>query len=644
MKTNTMNELEMNVTGSTDYFDAFKKLYYYLYSNSNASRAERIIGDLSRLLLVALCKSREPKYQSIVDDFLNGNGGANSTLLPILMEQYSSIFGKDEKFHLDDLSLRYGLGAISNLNLHMAKSHLLGDAFQALIGPNLRGDKGQFFTPKSIVRCMVSILAPEPGAKVIDPACGTGGFLIETAAYWDENNLEHGYLTGIDKDSDLYVLSSALTQLVSSEKSKIFNANSLDIGLLKAHTLHADIFNADYVLTNPPFGAKIQIKDQSILEQYELGFNWEMSKEENKWIKTSTLKGAEDPQTLFIELCVKLLKPNGIMGIVLPEGIFGNSRSGHIMDYLRNNGEIFALIDCPRTSFQPGTDTKTNILFFKKCENPINSHVKIAVALNCGHDRRGRNTRVDGTPYPDDFLAIAEDWQNIEHSFWFSSEVTKKHYLVPRYYDRKTDILLKNDAEKFNAQIISFDEMISKGWISIRKGHEVGSEAYGTGDVPFVRTSDISNFEVSIDPTKSVANDIYESLQLEQGLKPGSILMVVDGRYRIGRCAILHETNYKCIAQSHLRIINVSESAPFNAFELLYLLSLNSVQRDIRSLVFIQSTLGALGSRIKEVKLPIPKQKSQEFIESVDAFTLSLKERARLLSLLSQFEESMVEL
>jgi type I restriction enzyme M protein len=639
-----MNQLEINVTGSADYFESFKKLYYHLYANSNASRAERIIGDLSRLLLVALCQNRTSQYQKNVADFLDGKGPANQLLLPILKDQYATIFDNEEKFHLDDVSLRYGLSAIANLDLHMAKSHLLGDAFQALIGPNLRGDKGQFFTPKSIVRCMVSIIAPEAGSKVVDPACGTGGFLIETATYWDQNQLEHGGLVGIDKDSDLYVLSSALIELVSPKTSRILNTNSLDIKLLKKINASDTPFDADYVLTNPPFGAKIPIKDQSILEQYDLGFNWEFSKEQDKWVKTRSLKGSEDPQTLFIELCVKLLKPNGVLGIVLPEGVFGNTRSGHVLDFLRDNGEIFALIDCPRTSFQPGTDTKTNILFFRKNRKSENNQVKIAVALNCGHDRRGRSTRADGTPYPDDFMEIASDWPKQSHNFWFESKVTNKHYLVPRYYDRKTDILLNNDAEKFGAEIVSFEEMVSKNWISIRKGHEVGSEVYGTGDVPFVRTSDISNFEVSIDPNKSVSNEVYEALRSEQGLKPGSILMVVDGRYRIGRCAILHETNYKCIAQSHLRIINVSEDAPFTPFELLYLMSLNSVQRDIRSLVFIQSTLGALGKRITEVKIPIPKSRSDEFIESVNSFTHALQERARLLNSLSKFEEAVVEL
>ena len=97
--------------------------------------------------------------------------------------------------------------------------------------------------------------------------------------------------------------------------------------------------------------------------------------------------------------------------------------------------------------------------------------------------------------------------------------------------------------------------------------------------------------------------------------------MVVDGRYRIGRCAILHEFNYKCIAQSHLRIISVSEKAPFTPFELLYLLNLASVQRDIRSLVFIQSTLGSLGGRIKEIKIPVPAKRREEFSEAINVFT-----------------------
>ncbi|MBU1723041.1 MAG: N-6 DNA methylase [Gammaproteobacteria bacterium] len=639
-----MNQLEMSVCSSVDYFDAFRKLYYYLYSNSNASRAERIIGDLSKLLLVALCRDRSPAYQQQIEWFLTDNVSANTSLLPILKSQYANVFGSDDKFHLDDNSLRYGFLSIANLDLHGAKSHLLGDAFQALIGPNLRGDKGQFFTPRSIVRCMISVLSPKAGTKVVDPACGTAGFLTETASFWEAKRREPGRLVGIDKDTDLFVFASALCELAAPETSRILNANSLDLRMLSAIDAAHSPLGADYVLTNPPFGAKIPIKEPEILAQYDLGFNWEYSKHKHSWLKTGQLRSSQDPQTLFIELCVKLLKPEGTLGIVLPEGVFGNTGSGYIWDYLRSHGEVFGLIDCPRTSFQPGTDTKTNILFFKKTERPRNDNMKIAVALACGHDRRGRTSKNDGTPFPDDFASIANDWAADAHNYWFESHVSNKYYLVPRYYDRKTDLLLERDAARFNAKIVSFEEMINRGWISIRKGHEVGSEAYGTGDIPFVRTSDISNFEVSIDPTKSVSEETFNSVKHDQGLKPGAILMVVDGRYRIGRCAILHEFNYKCIAQSHLRIITVEKTAPFNPFELLYLLSLASVQRDIRSLVFIQSTLGSLGSRVREIKIPVPDAQNAEFSTLVESFTEALTARAKLLNVLTSFDEATVEL
>ncbi len=639
-----MNQLEMGITSSTDYFDSFRKLYYHLYSNSNASRAERIIGDLSKLLLVALCRTLQPTYQKSIDDFLSEKGSANVLLLPILKKHYSNVFGDDDKFFLDDNSLRYGFYAIANLDLQGAKSHLLGDAFQALIGPNLRGDKGQFFTPKSIVRCMISVLSPRAGSKVVDPACGTAGFLTETASFWEANQSSFGRLIGIDKDNDLFVLASALTELSAPGNSCVLNKNSLDFKALSELEKSISPLEADYVLTNPPFGAKIPIKEQDILSQYDLGYNWEYSNALNCWEKSNQLRLSQDPQTLFIELCLKLLKPNGLMGIVLPEGVFGNTGSGYVLDYLRANGEIFGLIDCPRTSFQPGTDTKTNILFFKKSAKPKNFNVKIAVALSCGHDRRGRTARNDGTPFPDDFSSIANDWSSRKHEYWFDSTISNKYYLVPRYYDRKTDLILEGDAKRLGAKIMSLEEMILKKWVTIKKGHEVGSESYGTGDIPFVRTSDISNFEVSIDPTKSVSEETYQALSKEQNLRPGTILMVVDGRYRIGRCAILHEYNYRCIAQSHLRIISVSEKAPFSSFELLYLLSRASVQRDIRSLVFIQSTLGSLGNRIKEIKVPVPERKNSDFSETVSLFTDALSQRANLLSLLSGFDEATIEL
>lgn len=639
-----MNQLEIPVSPSIDYYDSFRKLYYHLYSNSSASRAERIISDISKLLLIVL-SSTSKEEKAIVSKFISGETTANEGLLSLVTSKFPNVFDEGDRFGIDDKSLRMGLESIWMLDLENAPSHVLGDAFQALIGPNLRGDKGQFFTPKSVVRCMIQILSPADNAKVVDPACGTGGFLTEVAAFWQKNNRTPGKVIAIDKDKDLFVLTSALLKLSNRNRSHAVNQNSLDKKLLKKLPKSQSPFDADCVITNPPFGSKIPVKSEDILSQYDLGYQWEFSKEKSVWIKTNSLRSMQDPQTLFIELCIDLLKNEGTLGIVLPEGIFGNKTCGYIWDYIRARGEILGLIDCPRTTFQPGTDTKTNILFFRKCEAPNNASTKIAVAINCGHDRRGRALTSIGDNHLDDFPLISSDWFSDKHSFCFDAEITNPYYLIPRYYDKKTNYLLEEDAKLLSADVLSFEEMISKKWISVRKGHEVGSDVYGTGDIPFIRTSDISNFEISIDPTKAVSDEVYNRYSKEQNLKPGNILMVVDGRYRIGRSAILHSYNSKCIAQSHLRIISVNkEVSPLNPFELLYLLSLKSVQRDIRSLVFIQSTLGSIGSRIREIKIPVPKKKSKYFIEKVENFKLALEERAKLLNSLIEIESQSVEL
>lgn len=640
-----MNQLEMSVRSSVDYYESFRKLYYHLYSNSSASRAERIISDISKLLLVALGASSKEEKKT-VSEFLSGKVAANDGLLGLVKSKFPQTFDEGDRFGIDDNSLRMGLESIWGLDLENAPSHLLGDAFQALIGPNLRGDKGQFFTPKSVVRCMIQILSPGAKSKVVDPACGTGGFLTEVASFWRSNNRKPGKVIAIDKDKDLFILTSALLQLSNGNDVCTINQNSLDKDLLRKFPQSESPFGADHVITNPPFGSKIPVKDEAILSQYDLGYQWEYSDLEKAWVKTRCLRSMQDPQTLFIELCIDLLKDGGTLGIVLPEGIFGNKTCGYIWDYVRSKGEILGFIDCPRTTFQPGTDTKTNILFFRKSKDAnSNKSAKIAVAINCGHDRRGRAVSSNGANHLDDFPLIAKDWCSEKHAFCFDAEITNPYYLIPRYYDKKTNYLLEADARSLSADVLSFDEMITKGWLTIKKGHEVGSDAYGTGDVPFVRTSDISNFEISIDPTKSVSEEIYQRYSKEQNLRPGNILMVVDGRYRIGRSAILHSYNSKCIAQSHLRIISINENAsPLDPFEFLYLLSLKSVQRDIRSLVFIQSTLGSIGTRVKEIKIPVPRKKDKTFKDKVKQFKRALEERAKLLNSLVELDNQSVEL
>ncbi len=633
------------------YASAFRKLYYHLYSNSRVSRAERIISDLSNLLLCKIASERNGGKIN-VERFLDGAGTANELLLPILLQAYPHLVAEQEKFSVEDEALRYGLKELSPLSFQSAPAHILGEAFQALIGPRLRGDKGQFFTPKSPVKAMVAVLNPPLGTKVVDPACGMAGFLVETHAFQTRGGQSSdgaGKLVGMDKDRDLCRLAEAILEIAAPRRSVVHNVNSLDLAGLAKLPAEMSPFAADYVLTNPPFGANIRIDDRAILKQFALGHKW--SQADTGWHQEMSLRESQDPQLLFLELCIQLLKPGGQMGIVLPEGVFGNHSLGYVWDFVRAQGQIMALIDCPRTTFQPSTDTKTNVLFFQKAlalpssTSPAPEKIWTAVALNCGHDRRGRNIKTTGEPYPDDFPEIGSRFTDRQSGtrFWQEATITDPYYLVPRYYDITALNELTDEAERLGAKLVSLGEMIKLGYIQIRKGHEVGAEAYGTGDVPFIRTSDISNYEISIDPTRAVSEDVYRQYANQQKLAAGDILLVSDGRYRIGRTAILHNHNYRCVVQSHIRIITVTRRSPISSVELLYLLNLPMVQHQIRNLVFIQSTLGALGKRLYEVRVPLPKP-SVEWLKTVEGFRSLIEGRATLLRQLQQFEHPGYEL
>lgn len=100
----------------------------------------------------------------------NANGTANDLLLGALKKRFPNAIHDGEAFSLDDESLRHSLKLLKDIDLANSPSHTFGDAFQALMGPRLRGDKGQFFTPRSVVRAMVSILEPCAGEMIIDPA------------------------------------------------------------------------------------------------------------------------------------------------------------------------------------------------------------------------------------------------------------------------------------------------------------------------------------------------------------------------------------------------------------------------------------------------------------------------------------------
>lgn len=607
-----------------DYNSCFKSIYYTLYSNDSASRAETIVSDISKLLLYKLLVEKRKKAIK--------SGITGIQIIKELNDELPNQSTKYTDFNLSDESINSIIDSLNGITISNAPSHIVGDAFQTIIGSRIRGDKGQFFTPKELVECMVSMLDLKEDSTIIDPACGTGGFLQESFSRMKEQfGLKdiNCNLIGIDKDRDMADIAFATSAIALKGKTRIFNSNSLEI-VDSQNELNYLIGTADYVFTNPPFGAKIGITSEAILSQYDFGHNWAFIEDEQKWIKLESLVKNQAPQILFIELCVKLLKPHGILSIVLPEGIFGNGTFGYIWDYLKHNGRIIAMIDCPRNTFQPSTDTKTNVLVFEKGAD-YTPNIMVAIAKECGHDKRGRVITSSGQPWQNDFSVISDAYRYCGGKIWHPATLTGSYY-VPRYLASKAEYSYKNG-------FITIGELINQGFLKKKKGKEIGSESYGTGDIPYIRTSDINNFEISSDPTNSVSEEIYEQYAKQQGLSVGDILFIADGRYRIGKTAIITPHNIKCLIQSHIVILSLKDTAPFTPYELLYCLNTDIVQEQIRSYVFIQSTLGTLGNRILEIEIPLP-EKNDEWTKKIHAFQKNIEMRAQCLDILKQYEHS----
>jgi type I restriction enzyme M protein len=180
------------------------------------------------------------------------------------------------------------------------------------------------------------------------------------------------------------------------------------------------------------------------------------------------------------------------------------------------------------------------------------------------------------------------------------------YYLVPRYYSPEVESAIAQFASTTNAELVTVGDLIAKGRLAISKGHEVGSAAYGTGDIPFIRTSDIANMEITHDPTFGVSEAIYEEYAPKQKLRAFDILFVNDGRYRIGNVCMLSQHDTRIVIQSHFRVIRSLDPDFLDPFLLFFLFKHPVVRLQIESKTFIQSTIATIGPRIREIILPVP--------------------------------------
>ena len=188
----------------------------------------------------------------------------------------------------------------------------------------------------------------------------------------------------------------------------LFQANSLKAPATWEDDLRARelIGRVDLLFTNPPFGSKIPIDEPTILEAYDLGHVWQYDSQEDKWKRTEAVQASQPPEILFIERCVRFLKPgSGRCAIVLPDGILGSPGLGYLREWILQNTRILASIDLHPDTFQPHVSVQTSVLVLERkaveeiavetAAGTLNDYeVFMAVGNHIGHDKRGNVTYV----------------------------------------------------------------------------------------------------------------------------------------------------------------------------------------------------------------------------------------------------------
>jgi len=443
-------------------------------------------------------------------------------------DRFSGVFDEEDRLTLDAKSVAYIVGEIQVYSLTSADRDALSDAFETFIGKTLKGPEGQFFTPRNVIKMMVEILDPEPGKYIIDPACGSGGFLIASLEHvWAKLELEakrknwsdqqlgqekakvaQRFFRGCDKDRFLTKVTKAYMAIVGDGQGGIVCENSLmPYGQMAPPARQAlRPGSYDFVLTNPPFGSKIKVEGREILGQFDLGHQWKVDARTHSWTRLAGLVAQRPPQILFIERCLDLLRVGGRMAIVLPDR--------YVLAFLRDRVRFIGLVSLPEDLFQPYTHAKACVVFLEKLapgSRQADRPMFMGIVKWCGHDSRGN-------PIPhDDVPEVAQHYRRLmgdpdirPERFGFligSTQITDSIY-IPKYYDPeiRADLAALADTH----ELVQVGHLVEQGVLaSISTGHEVGKLAYGTGDIPFIRTSDLANWELKIDPSKRFAPAIF---------------------------------------------------------------------------------------------------------------------------------------
>lgn len=626
--------------------------------DTHVNRDEFILNDLSSLLICKIVDEQAGELEPERPLAFQLAGSASLTGQVIrrffndVKGRLSSVFTDDgDRLHIDDSSLETVVRTLQSYRLLGHDRHAVGTAFQILRGRALKGEEGAYFTPPPLVDCVVSILGPDHKSRLIDPACGTGGFLAAALDYVFETIDAREHISAevkanakrqwaqesifaLDKDIVSTKLCKAYLTLLGDGRSHVYRANAIDRGGWTsrnddlARVVAPNSF--DLCLTNPPFGKNLKV---SIEVGQREGFltcrKWRL--DGNEW-KPTDIPTERQIGLAFFERDLELLKPGGRMAIVLPETFLFSKTFRWFIDWICRTLTVTHVVDVPMVAFEEYCRAKTCLLFVTKSIPSVGHQIIMSYPRSIGQDRRGnplykleegeRSGALDNEMADSVQLIVGGEYRGegsraknfTEQSrlcFKVSqADVKERGILVPRFWWRKEiDDALSAWAASNPSEIVTLGQLADDDLITAFEGHgSPPGNARATGNVPYVKVTDLKNWRINENPTNFIHERVAEALRKRgPALQYGDLVTPARASSNIGQFAMVMPWQTHIVLTKEVLILRVrNNSVGITPFLLLALMSLQIVEIQYKTLVLMQTNREHLGDAWRDVRIPLP--------------------------------------
>lgn len=373
----------------------FKRCHNYIHANSGLQKAEAF----HEMLKLIFCKNYEEQeggdnLEFSIDPTEQRSEAGQRRLLeerltPLfdrVKSIYVHIFKSEEKLLLPPDVAAYVVGELQFISILNSATDVKGEAYETLVGANLRGDRGEYFTPRNVcdmtVRLIMSLFdrSKLTDLRVADCCCGTGGFLVswlsnlrfeiqsqeenrgtpdpESRVRFRVSQACARCLYGLDINPSLVRTAQMNLVMHGDGSTNVFRASTVKKpGEWPQETRDGVPYGSfDVVITNPPFGNEVMIDDAHVLSQYELPM-WQAVHQ----------RSSMPAEQLFIEAAMNFLKPGGVLGVVLPDGILNNPGLSFLRDWITKRARIIASIALPKETFgRNGGVNNPSVLLVRK--------------------------------------------------------------------------------------------------------------------------------------------------------------------------------------------------------------------------------------------------------------------------------------